>query len=187
MWPRDFLPLNNGFKNSRIMTFGYNSTLVDRKSEKRLKDWSNELLEQLSRVRTTSLEKIRPMIFICHSMGGLVARQAMIQLHHHPRKYAGIMLKNCGLLYLSTPHAGTQQADWNAFILNITELFGVRTNEIVSQLQSFNKSLVDSVESFSEFTKLPPSEHLVESGTTTIKGMNRLLCSCVLLCMQCFQ
>ena len=177
MWLRDFLPSSHGFKNSRIMTFGYNSTLVNKGSEERLQDWANELLEQLSRMRTTSAEKQRPIIMICHSMGGLVARQAMIQLHFHPKRHRGIALGNCGLLYLSTPHAGTTQADWNDFVLNVSELFGVRTDEIVSQLKSFNKSLVDSVEDFSEFAKPPPSEHLVESKKTMIGGVERLVYS----------
>lgn len=68
MWLRDLLPNSSPLERSRIMTFGYDSTLINRKSSDRIRDWADELLRQVGYVRVTSEEQTRPMIFICHSL-----------------------------------------------------------------------------------------------------------------------
>lgn len=72
MWLRDFLPNNPPFNRSRIMTFGYNSTLIDKRSNDRVKDWADDLLRSVGSIRTTPAERNRPIIFICHSLVGQV-------------------------------------------------------------------------------------------------------------------
>ena len=174
MWLRDMLPGSAPFDKSRIMTFGYNSTLVNRSSNDRLQDWADELLKQLGYNRTTENERLRPILFICHSLGGLVARQAMVRLSTNPKKFDGLTLDRCGLLFLSTPHSGTTQADWNAFLMNVSELtVGVRSHEIVDQLRSFNPASVDSQDAFSAMERAPPLYCLVESEKTSVAGKAR--------------
>ncbi|KAI9851909.1 MAG: hypothetical protein M1830_006840, partial [Pleopsidium flavum] len=174
MWLRDLLPGSAPFERSRIMTFGYNSTLVDKKSNDRLRDWADELLRQVGYVRSSAEEQERPIVFICHSMGGLVGREAMVRLNTVPNKFDGVKLEHCGLLFLSTPHSGTTQADWNDFLVNLAELtIGVRSHEIVDQLRSFNPASVDSEESFAVMRKIPPFYCLVEGDKTKIAGRDR--------------
>lgn len=50
------------------MTFGYDSTLINRKSNDRIRDWADELLRQVGYVRTAPEEIARPIIFVCHSL-----------------------------------------------------------------------------------------------------------------------
>ena len=50
------------------MTFGYDSSLTNRKSQDRIRDWADELLRQVGYVRTALEEQARPIIFICHSL-----------------------------------------------------------------------------------------------------------------------
>ena len=174
MWLRDLLPGSTPFANSRIMTFGYNSTLVNKTSNDRINDWADELLRQVGYVRTSVEERTRPIIFVCHSLGGLVARQAMIRLSTNPMKFDGLKLDRCGLFFLSTPHSGSTQADWNAFLLNACELtLGVRSHEIIKQLQSSNPSSVDSQDAFSAMIRAPPISCLVEGEKTTVAGKAR--------------
>ena len=174
MWLRDLLPGSAHFDKSRIMTFGYKSTLVDRTSNERIQDWADELLRQVGYVRTTAVEQSRPIIFVCHSLGGLVARQAMVRLQTQPNKFDGLKLIHCGLLFLSTPHSGTTQADWNNFLMSVSELtIGVRSHAIVDQLRSFNPASVDSEEAFSAMERAPPSYCLVEGEKTKVAGRAR--------------
>ena len=106
--------------------------------------------------------------------GGLVGREAMIRLNTQPAKFDGVKLENCGLLFLSTPHSGTTQADWNEFVLNLSELvLGVRNHEIVHQLQSFNTSSVDSEEAFSTMNFQPPFHCFCEGEKTVVNGKSR--------------
>ncbi len=174
MWLRDLLPSSAQFHSSRIMTFGYDSTLVNIRTKDRIHDWADELLRQIGYVRTTPEEQSRPIIYVCHSLGGLVGRQAMSRLKNHPNKFGGLKLDQCGLLFLSTPHSGTTEADWNDFLSSVFELtFGVRSHEIVDQLRSFNPASVDSEDDFSAMERVPPMYCLVEGEKTKIAGKAR--------------
>jgi pimeloyl-ACP methyl ester carboxylesterase len=174
MWLRDFLPGNAPFNKARIMTFGYNSTLVDRKSNDRLQDWADELLRQLGGVRDSPAERARPLVLVCHSMGGIVGRQAMVRLHALPKKFSGVQLDKCGLLFLSTPHSGSKEADWSEFLVSVLDFtIGLRSKEIVDQLRAFNPFSVDSTEAFTSMNKIPPFYCLVEGDKTKKAGKNR--------------
>jgi hypothetical protein len=178
MWLRDFLPLSQPFQKSRIMTFGYDSTLVNSKSNDRIQDWAEEFVRQIGRIRQTESEQRRPCILICHSLGGIVSREAMIRLHFFPHKFDGIKLENCGLVFLSTPHSGSVEADWNSFLANILEsTVGLRTHAIIDQLRPFNPFSVDSSEAFSNMRITPPIFCFVEGDKTHVAGKKRMVCS----------
>ena len=53
MWLRDFLPTSTHLEKSRIMTFGYDSNLADRRSTMMLEDWAENLLQSVSDARTS--------------------------------------------------------------------------------------------------------------------------------------
>ncbi|KAF8533194.1 hypothetical protein BDD12DRAFT_947879 [Trichophaea hybrida] len=68
MWLRDFLPVNLCHANIRILTFGYDSALRDSTSSSSIQPFSRQLLDS---------ERYRPIIFIAHSLGGLIIKQAL--------------------------------------------------------------------------------------------------------------
>jgi hypothetical protein len=76
LWPKDFLPQNT--PRSRILIFGYNSNVVFNVSQKGFRDHANRLLECLSVNRRETGEKNRPIIFIGHSLGGLIIKQVWL-------------------------------------------------------------------------------------------------------------
>ena len=51
MWLRDLLPTSEPFSNARIMTFGYNSVLFETRSDDRLQDWADYLLDALELIK----------------------------------------------------------------------------------------------------------------------------------------
>lgn len=75
-WLRDLLPKQ--IQDARIMSFSYNSRVQFSKSTSDIFVFADELLEQLLAVRSTSREKARRMIFICHSLGGIVFKQVSL-------------------------------------------------------------------------------------------------------------
>jgi hypothetical protein len=144
MWLRDLLPVDDVFKKSRVMTFGYNSMLIDsRRVNDCLQDYADELLATIADQRNSAVEKARPLILVCHSLGGLVARQAMVRLKVVRNKFPDWKLRQCGILFLSTPHSGSAQADWSNMSIMLGEVFGLR-GHLVKHLQSFNPASVDS-------------------------------------------
>ncbi|KAF5671213.1 AAA ATPase domain-containing protein [Fusarium heterosporum] len=53
MWPRDYLKSSEYFEKSRVMSFGYDSDLTDRKSTMTLEDWAEALLRSVDEVRVS--------------------------------------------------------------------------------------------------------------------------------------
>lgn len=82
MWLRDFLPEH--VPTARIMTYGYDSRLLNSNSTASIREFSQNFLEALSTVRVGDTR--RPIIFIGHSLGGLVIKQA----RPTRPKYAGL-------------------------------------------------------------------------------------------------
>lgn len=73
MWLRDFLP--EAIPTARIMTYGYDSKLLNNNSTASIREFSRNFLEALASARAGDEERHRPIIFIGHSLGGLVIKE----------------------------------------------------------------------------------------------------------------
>src|SRR4051812_33961447 len=75
LWLQDYLP--SAFPDARIFTYGYNSKIAFSGSASNVKHYAITLLHRLhARRRDFSDEGKRPIIFICHSLGGIVLKKA---------------------------------------------------------------------------------------------------------------
>ena len=61
------------------MTFGYNSRVLS-KSISGINDYARDLLEQLRATRTVLDTDRNPVIFVCHSLGGIVVKKASVKV-----------------------------------------------------------------------------------------------------------
>ena len=66
-------------------------------------DKANDLLEVLRIERRQ--DKTRPLIFLAHSLGGILVQQALVNAHNNA-KYTAIRTSTCGLVFFGTPHDG---------------------------------------------------------------------------------
>lgn len=74
-WLKDMLPKTDLTVNTRIMSFSYNSSVQFSKSTSDVFIFADQLLEHLLAKREQPRESRRPIIFICHSLGGIVVKQ----------------------------------------------------------------------------------------------------------------
>jgi hypothetical protein len=74
-----FLP--ETIPNSRILSFGYDSRSLFRRSGIRVTDIAKDLLIGLESIRKSNVQRVRPLIFICHCIGGEILKTAS----HHSR------------------------------------------------------------------------------------------------------
>jgi hypothetical protein len=72
-WLKDFLPKQ--IPNARIMSYGYSSAVQFSKSVAGIETFAEQLLEDLMSWRNSLAEQARPIVFICHSLGGIVFKQ----------------------------------------------------------------------------------------------------------------
>lgn len=78
-WPADLVPQD--FPKLRVLTYGYDSKVTGYYASSRGKngifDHGNSLLNALNRERKNLSN--RPIIFVAHSLGGLVVKQALVE------------------------------------------------------------------------------------------------------------
>jgi hypothetical protein len=106
----------------------------------------------------------------------------MIRLNSFSHLFDGINVKQCALLFLSTPHSGSTEADWNRYLVDVAELtFGIRS-KAVDALRSFNPQSTHSCEDFGNMSIQPPYACFYETRATKVMGLNRHV-SYELLCL----
>ncbi|UKZ61131.1 uncharacterized protein TrAtP1_002402 [Trichoderma atroviride] len=102
MWLRDFLPT---VINARILTYGYDTKIYGSQSEESILELAKALLES---VKTTRRKEIRnrPIIFIAHSLGGLVVKEALVQASVGSEEDQTIYRSCYALLLFGVPNRG---------------------------------------------------------------------------------
>ncbi|CAH0021707.1 unnamed protein product [Clonostachys rhizophaga] len=101
LWLREDLPKD--LPDSRVFLYEYNATAVYGKDQSTFMDKATEFLEAIKVEREGS--ESRPIIFLGHSMGGLLIKQALINAHNNPL-YTLIKDATSGLAFFATPHHG---------------------------------------------------------------------------------
>ncbi|KAI0427770.1 hypothetical protein F5Y09DRAFT_22307 [Xylaria sp. FL1042] len=113
-WPQLWLPFEPGIGNARIFTFGYDAAWRGAtKSISNVTDFAKELLFEMRFGKDASGEDLNlganPIIFVVHSMGGLVTKKACL-LGLHDSNYQELIQAVSAIIFLSTPHRGTHLA-----------------------------------------------------------------------------
>ncbi|KAI0455706.1 hypothetical protein F5B21DRAFT_470367 [Xylaria acuta] len=113
-WPGLWLPSETDIESTRIFTFGYNADWRSAtKSISNITDFAKELLFEMRFGKDGSGEDmnlgLKPIIFVVHSMGGLVVKKAYL-LGLHDANYQQVVKGVSAIIFLSTPHRGTNLA-----------------------------------------------------------------------------
>ncbi|KAI3540539.1 hypothetical protein CSPX01_08201 [Colletotrichum filicis] len=109
MWLRDSLPFHlreakDKTQIARVITWGYNSTLADSKSIQKIEDLAKKLRNSLLPLAGPPT---RPIILIAHSMGGLIAKQALIDMFKSDNEQDSQIIRAVyGIAFFGVPHLG---------------------------------------------------------------------------------
>ncbi|KAN0086965.1 hypothetical protein V8E54_000653 [Elaphomyces granulatus] len=116
LWLQDFLPQD--VKNIRVMSFGYNASAALGNTTATIADHAKDLLGCMVDKREEADEKTRPIIFVGHSVGGVVIKQALFQAKIEPQ-YQTISEATVGIIFLGTPHRGSDKASYGEVLANV--------------------------------------------------------------------
>ena len=72
-WISDFLP--SQLPHARVFSYGYDSNFVRSSSVAGIPEFAMNLLAWLKLRRSTESERQRPLLFICHSLGGIIVKK----------------------------------------------------------------------------------------------------------------
>lgn len=152
-WLRDCMPIHN----ARVLSFSYNSSLQFSKSTSDIYVFADQLLAALLASRDTEEEKLRPIIFVCHSLGGIVFKQALIRAHES-REFLQLRKFIRGVIFFGTPHRGSEMAGLAHTLATILKAgaFSTSTNTLLSKdLEPSSRVLQEISRSFVETRKEP--------------------------------
>ncbi|KAF8241285.1 hypothetical protein K440DRAFT_573639 [Wilcoxina mikolae CBS 423.85] len=175
LWLRDLLPGHLPSHNLRISSFGYNSAVFGR-SRSQIRHFAEQLLNDLHQRRRETKTTGIPIVFVCHSLGGIVCKKALNIAHEHARVHRDITQSTKGIVFMGTPHLGADVAAWGRFFGNIGNVvtFGSFRTDLLKDLKSKSREFGDIATSFVEraadlqivsmFERRPTKGILVPSG-----------------------
>jgi hypothetical protein len=162
-WPVGLL--REDVQNARIMTYGYDADVIKLRgqvSDNNLRGYSTSLLEDLSATRSRDksvrlsfvqnalcslcYQEKRKIIFIVHSLGGLLLKKALCisegSSHEHLKE-----LDRCtiGIIFLGTPHRGSDIASLPDMALKALRAFGKQSNRDLTPLFDRNSTELENI------------------------------------------
>ncbi|KAI1414456.1 hypothetical protein F5Y13DRAFT_16360 [Hypoxylon sp. FL1857] len=110
---------------------------------------ADDLLEQIIKMRS-GLNKARPIFFICHSIGGLVAKLALVKANQN-QKLRPLVFDCHGIAFFATPHRGSSYMSMPHLRESIQHLLYLQKplpRSIARDLRLGNKSLLQMHDQF---------------------------------------
>lgn len=127
LWLRDFLPQQ--FGTVRVMSFGYDSAYILSASITDINDASASLLDRLNGERQQGSARRRPIIFVAHSLGGIVVKRVGFSRYKLPYigaddhqalnlglersdQWKDMIDSIAGVIFFAVPHRGADAGYW---------------------------------------------------------------------------
>lgn len=170
-------------EKARILVYGYDAdvtSFTDGATKDKIHNHAEHLIAELAANRRIRKATERPIIFIAHSLGGLVVKRALIhsseirgQKTQHLRS---IFISTYGILFLGTPHKGSDVAQWGSrleWICNAVMPSGIvdSSNQLVDALKTNNETLQNIDRQFMQFmgTQFPTAQRLPKKGNADVE------------------
>jgi hypothetical protein len=184
MWLRD--SALDELPKARIYTFGYNSAVAFSRNTSSIRDYAAALLEALAAKRRAPEHRTRPIIFVCHSLGGIVVKQAIIKANNDSAAFSDmrdISQSVQGIVFLGTPHRGSSSADYSRILslavnavgrsAQVTRFTGSTRTDLLQALRTNSRDLLSIGEDFSRLADGFAIASFIE--TNRMPGMDSLI------------
>ncbi|KAK6428170.1 hypothetical protein LTR95_015688, partial [Oleoguttula sp. CCFEE 5521] len=108
VWLRDFAPQD--IPQARFITYGYNTNIIDSDNNQGVHELALTLLNGLADFRQRTQTQQGPWLFICHSLGGVVLKEALVisskTTEPKHKNLLEVMTMTYGLMFLGVPNLG---------------------------------------------------------------------------------
>jgi hypothetical protein len=183
-WPRDLLPASLRGVPANVLVYGYNADVYSRRSDSSASD---NFIHQHAQTLVTSLSLYRlsegtfknPIIWVCHSLGGILVKRALlysndVRADHH-KHYRSIYVSTFGLIFLGTPHTGADAASWGLMLQAMSDAilprkFFESESVLLKTLKKDNETLASINNHFLDIYQRFRIHMVHENHKTDIKG-----------------
>jgi hypothetical protein len=108
VWLRDFAPQD--VPQARFITYGYDTSVVASDSNQGVRELARTLLDSLATFRQRTHTQKRPLLFVCHSLGGVVLKEALVMsskaVEAKHKKLLEVTTVTYGLVFMGVPNLG---------------------------------------------------------------------------------
>ncbi|PQE24937.1 and NB-ARC domain-containing protein [Rutstroemia sp. NJR-2017a WRK4] len=129
-WPTELLPVTFASKDPakqakvRILVYGYNADVVafgeKSASTDKIHEHAQSLVSSLALERKSEEADENPIIWVAHSLGGILVKRALEISHDYLGKsndeIRSIAVSTFGIIFLGTPHTGADPAKWGLIL-----------------------------------------------------------------------
>lgn len=124
-WPADLLPHSLREARANILVYGYNADVYSKKHGSNPSDnfiymHAQTLVTSLTHYRKDELTSFNPIIWVCHSLGGILVKRALLYSNDlrtsQHEDYRSIYVSTYGIVFLGTPHTGADIATWGTVL-----------------------------------------------------------------------
>ncbi|QMW26348.1 hypothetical protein G4B84_001593, partial [Aspergillus flavus NRRL3357] len=150
-WPKDLLSVD--LPHARILAFGYEVKVWhpwNQVSQEWITGYATDLLGSLSDYRTLG-SRTRPLVFIAHSLGGLVLQKALAMARESRNSdwhLRCLETYTTGLCFLGTPHRGATLATWGERLARVLNMVKPVNSQILGLLEPRSRELLEMRRSF---------------------------------------
>jgi protein SERAC1 len=149
-WPEELL--SQDIPDARIITYGYDADVVHwtrPAGQNTVREHARNLVNDLAAIRQKTPKSVgRPIIFVAHSLGGLICEDAIFTCNNPTSSAQRDILDSVrGLIFLGTPHAGSDFTMFATAVADIIRLSLVKTpNKSILQVLKRNSEVLANIE-----------------------------------------
>jgi hypothetical protein len=118
VWLRDFAPQD--IPQARFVTYGYEPAFDENEDDQGIHDLARTLLDKLIIFRQRTHTQRRPLIFVCHSLGGVILKEAMVissrGVDSKDEALHRVATQTYGIVLMGVPHLGLQRPQLDTLI-----------------------------------------------------------------------
>lgn len=174
-------------EKARILVYGYDANVfsfTDGVAKDKIHNHAEQLVAELSANRSKPKATERPIIFVAHSLGGLVVKRALNYSSgirgHKTEHLRSIFVSTYGILFLGTPHLGSNIAEWGSRLESICGAIPPsKMVDIQPQLVNALKTNSETLQTIDrDFIQLVSRFHIYffhEGKPTKLKGASKYI------------
>lgn len=183
-WPIDLLPASLRGLKANILVYGYNADVYSRRNDRSASD---NFIHQHAQTLVTSLTLYRrsegttrnPIIWVAHSLGGILVKRALLYSNDlrtaHHEHLRSIFVSTFGIMFLGTPHTGSDAATWGMVLQGMSDVILPRKlfqseSVLLKTLKKDNETLANINNHFLDIYQRFRIHMVHENHKTDVKG-----------------
>ncbi|KAL2186336.1 hypothetical protein L209DRAFT_806571 [Thermothelomyces heterothallicus CBS 203.75] len=191
-WPTDLLPASLRDQHANVLVYGYNADVYGAFWERHAKSPSDNFIHHHAQTLVATLTHYRksvgternPIIWVAHSLGGIVTKRALLYSNDvrdpNQEDLRSIYVSTFGIIFLGTPHNGSDAATWGGIIQRMADAVVPRKifdteSVLLKSLKKDNETLQEISNHFLDIYQKFKIHMAHENQKTDIKGSKMLV------------